>query len=232
MVDSPPENQLGDLGPGALPLMRRRWMEYNLDVPGPGRRYLSYLADELKPAVDRAFRTRPGPESTHALGSSMGGLCAFQSVWRRPDAFGNAACFSPVFNAPLAAEVALRGGEGLGGAGRRRPRIYIDNGGDAGDTRVSWLDGLNEGGWWWLDSSLQPGVDAMVAALRLHGAAVALEYRRAPGGRHSEREWGARAAPALRHLLAPEGASDGGGSREARAAAGMATGEDRSTRER
>ena len=41
------------------------------------------------------------------------------------------------------------------------------------------MDGLNEGGYWWLDSQLQPGVDAMMAALRWRG--VAVEYHREPG---------------------------------------------------
>jgi len=205
MVDAVPPDQPGDLGPDHLPLMRRRWMEYNVDLFGPGQRYLSFVCDELKPAIDKAFRTRSSPADTHALGASMGGLCAFLSLYRRPDVFGNAACLSPVFQAPLIADVVLSGAKKL--ARPHRARIYIDNGGDTADHRVDLVDGLNEGGYWWLDTSLQPGVDAMAGALRLHSRHIELCYHREPGGRHSERVWGARAARPLRHVLSPHYAS-------------------------
>jgi predicted alpha/beta superfamily hydrolase len=201
MVDSVPPNQPGDVGPDALPLVRRRWAEYKLDLPGPGAAYLSFLCDKLKPEIDRAFRTRPAPEHTHALGASMGGLCAFLSMYRRPDVFGNAACLSPVFQAPLIADVAVRGAARFESGAVRAPRVYIDNGGDTYDQRVDLLDGLNEGGYFWLDNSLQPSVDAMVATLRLHEPGVDLVVHREPGGRHTERAFGARAARPLRHLL-------------------------------
>lgn len=201
MVNSVPSEQFGDLGPPILPIIRRRWIEYNLDLPGPGQRYLSFLCDELKPAIDKAFRTCSAPESTHALGSSMGGLCAFLSVWRRPDTFGNAACLSPVFQLPLVTEVALRGPPRFGMP--RKPRIYIDNGGDTSSRQVDLIEGLNDGGYWWLDNQLQPGVDAMVNALKLHSKDVDLSVHREPGGLHTERAWGARSALPLSHLLRP-----------------------------
>ncbi|EOD32587.1 hypothetical protein EMIHUDRAFT_112291 [Emiliania huxleyi CCMP1516] len=105
-----------------VPLLRRRWLEYG-DNP-LGRKYIGYVCDVVKPAIDAKFRTLPSPEHTSAMGSSMGGLCAFLSAWRRPDVFAHAACLSPVFQLPLITEVALRR--------RLRPdaRLYIDNGGD------------------------------------------------------------------------------------------------------
>ena len=200
MIDHVGPLMPGDVGPEMLPLVRRRWLEYNLDVPIFGQRYLSYLCSELKPAIDRAFRTLPSAEHTHALGASMGGTAAFLSVYRRPDVFGHAACLSPAFNAPLIAEVALRGGHRFALASRK-PRIYIDNGGDTPDRRVDLLEGLNEGGFWWLDTSLNAGVDGMLSALRGHSETVELAWHREPGGRHSERDWGRRAERPLRHLL-------------------------------
>lgn len=166
MIESVPSDQLGDVGPDFLPLFRRRWMEYNVDLPGPGQAYLSYMCDELKPSIDERFRTRPGPVDTHALGSSMGGLCAFLSLWRRPDVFGNAACLSPVLQPPLIADVVARAGERFGGGGEGGPacRLYIDNGGDTDEQRVNLLEGMNEGGYWWLDTSLQPGCACATAA--------------------------------------------------------------------
>jgi predicted alpha/beta superfamily hydrolase len=41
---------------------------------GAGDRYLAFLTDTVKPAVDSRFRTLPGREATGIAGSSMGGL--------------------------------------------------------------------------------------------------------------------------------------------------------------
>jgi len=200
MIDSVPRDQPGNLGPDILPLVRRRWVEYNLDLPGPGQAYLSFLCDELKPEIDKRFRTRSAPEDTHAWGASMGGLAAFLSLWRRPDTFGNAACFSPVFQAPLILDV-LVNGAGQFSKLRRLPRVYIDIGGDMGFQRVDALKGLSEGGYWWLDTQLQQGVEAMLNALQLHSGSIDLSVHKEPGGRHTEQAFGARASLPLRHLL-------------------------------
>jgi enterochelin esterase-like enzyme len=191
-------NLLGDIDFAGQPLFRRRWLEYG-DTP-LGRRYIDWVCDVLKPGIDAEYRTRPEPRHTHAMGSSMGGLCAFNSVWQRPDVFSNAACLSPAFNPPLLAEVAT----GDGDATRQRfRRLYIDNGGDTAETKVSpmpeSISDFVEPGWFWLDTNLQPGVDAMCAALRWHHVEHA--FHRAPGGRHNEAAWAARVERPLRHLL-------------------------------
>jgi pimeloyl-ACP methyl ester carboxylesterase len=149
------------------------------------------------------------------MGSSLGGLVAFRTFWKRPDVVGHCACLSPVFQMPLLLDVAmnawrrLEAGSGAGALGMaksgaggvvRPPRIYIDNGGDTSDARVSlidWRDGPNPG-YWFLDSQLQPGVDVMRTALELHG--VPFEYHREPGGRHNERGWAQRIERPLRYL--------------------------------
>ena len=79
----------------------------------------------------------------------------------------------------------------------------IDNGGDTAETKVSpmpeSISDFVEPGWFWLDTNLQPGVDAMCAALRWHHVEHA--FHRAPGGRHNEAAWAARVERPLRHLL-------------------------------
>jgi len=189
------------LGPEmpAVPLLRQRWVEYG-DNP-LGRRYISYLCDDLKPAIDARFRTLPSPEHTAAMGSSMGGLCAFLSAWRRPDVFAHAACLSPVFQLPLITEVATHR--------QLRPdaRLYIDNGGDTHEHKVPLIelaDGLDpiwQMASWHLDTSLQPGIDALCSALRMQR--VPFEYYREAGGRHNARAWGRRVERPLRVLLPP-----------------------------
>jgi len=198
-------SRLGDVNLGPLVISRRRWLEYS-DNP-IGRRYIAWLCDDLKPEIDRLFNTCPGPESTAALGSSMGGLAAFLGLWWRPDVFGGAAALSPVFQSPLLAEVAREAPARLGS----QKRIYIDNGGDTPQRKTPWrpvdADDAAAQGVWWLDTSLQPGVDAMCAALDLHG--IPYTYHREPGGRHNEAAWAARVDRPLRCLFGQEGKEGG-----------------------
>ena len=103
----------------------------------------------------------------------------------------------PPPQAPLILDVAVNGRQIV----ERNVRLYIDNGGDTEDVQVPLFDpadGANPG-YWWLDTQLRPGVDAMHASLKLHGVDVL--YKVFPGGRHNERAWGQRVELPLRHLL-------------------------------
>jgi predicted alpha/beta superfamily hydrolase len=60
-------------------------------------KYSAFLVQELKPRIDADYRTRPGPESTGTLGSSMGGLCSIILAWDHPEVFGRAASLSGAF---------------------------------------------------------------------------------------------------------------------------------------
>jgi predicted alpha/beta superfamily hydrolase len=69
-------------------------------APGDNTRfnqYARFLIEELKPSIDRRFRTRPGPAHTGVMGSSMGGLCSLALAWEHPGVFGLAACMSGSF---------------------------------------------------------------------------------------------------------------------------------------
>ncbi|MBL8327621.1 MAG: alpha/beta hydrolase [Rubrivivax sp.] len=56
--------------------------------------YLRFLVEELKPAIDARYRTRPGREDTVLLGSSMGGLISVYGLLEHPQVFGAAAALS------------------------------------------------------------------------------------------------------------------------------------------
>jgi enterochelin esterase-like enzyme len=56
--------------------------------------YLRFLVEELKPAIDRRYATRPGPEGTYVMGSSMGGLISWYALCEYPQVFGGAAGLS------------------------------------------------------------------------------------------------------------------------------------------
>jgi len=56
--------------------------------------YLKFIVEELKPFIDRQYRTKPGKEFTSIMGSSMGGLISLYAITEYPDIFGSAACIS------------------------------------------------------------------------------------------------------------------------------------------
>ena len=56
--------------------------------------YTAFLLTELKPQIDREYRTLPDPAHTAAMGSSMGGLCSTVLAWEHPEVFGGAASLS------------------------------------------------------------------------------------------------------------------------------------------
>jgi predicted alpha/beta superfamily hydrolase len=56
--------------------------------------YLRFVANELKPFMDRNFSTLSNRESTFMAGSSMGGLISLYALCEYPEVFGGIACFS------------------------------------------------------------------------------------------------------------------------------------------
>jgi hypothetical protein len=84
--------------PGIAPVLvagidSRGWLE--LAPPGSHPQahvdaFMRFVADEIKPFVDRAYRTQRGPAATFLLGEGLGGLGALYGAWTRPEVFGNA----------------------------------------------------------------------------------------------------------------------------------------------
>ena len=62
---------------------------------GEGRKYAQLLIDELKPFIDRTYRTETGPENTGLGGSSLGGLVTLFIGLESPQIFGKIAVMSP-----------------------------------------------------------------------------------------------------------------------------------------
>lgn len=62
--------------------------------PMTSNAYLQFLVSELKPLVDRRFRTKPGAKHTATVGSSMGGLISLYAVTAYPKVFGAAGAVS------------------------------------------------------------------------------------------------------------------------------------------
>lgn len=56
--------------------------------------YLLFLANELKPFIDKTFSTYTDRSNTFIAGSSMGGLISLYALCEYPSVFGGAACIS------------------------------------------------------------------------------------------------------------------------------------------
>lgn len=62
---------------------------------GEGKKYVRFLADTLKPYIDRHFRTLPEWEHTGIGGSSMGGLISIYAALMYPEVYSKVLLFSP-----------------------------------------------------------------------------------------------------------------------------------------
>ncbi len=62
---------------------------------GKADAYGRFLVEELKPMIDRTFRTKPGPEATGLGGSSLGGLVTMHLGIKYPQVFRRLAVVSP-----------------------------------------------------------------------------------------------------------------------------------------
>lgn len=88
--------------------------------------YAAFLTKELKPIIDKEYRTLKAARDTAVLGSSMGGICSLALAWEYPRTFGNAASLSGAFQVEKRhfLEKVLKAHKG-----RAKPlRIYLDSG--------------------------------------------------------------------------------------------------------
>jgi predicted alpha/beta superfamily hydrolase len=147
---------------------------------GEGRSYGRLLIEELKPLIDRSYRTLPEAADTGLGGSSLGGLISLYLGFTCPEVFGRVAVMSPslwwdqrsIFNV----------------VDQTRPkpvlRIWLDIGTAEGVRHVKDADHLErqlvKRGW-------QLGVD--------------LAYMRADGAVHDENAWSERFGDVLRFLF-------------------------------
>jgi predicted alpha/beta superfamily hydrolase len=149
------------------------------DGGGRGDRYLDFVTDTVKPAIDRRFRSNPDREHTGIAGSSMGGLISLSGFFRSPPVFGFTAALSP----------------SLWFAGSAIfPRIEI----------APFIAGRV-----YLDIGTQEGAEHVARARRMRDLLRAKGYRQGADlrwlesrcGRHDESSWSRRFARALPFLL-------------------------------
>jgi predicted alpha/beta superfamily hydrolase len=144
--------------------------------------YLKFLVKELKPFIDRTYRTEAGAAHTFAMGSSIGGLISAYAVAEYPDVFGGAACLSTHWPAGNGAVIDYLRGH-LPDASTHR--FYFDRGTET------------------LDSQYAPFQAKMDEVMRSHGyrEGVSWTTRVFPGADHSEASWSKRVEVPLGFLL-------------------------------
>lgn len=168
--------------------VRRRFIDQALQGQPRSDAYLRFLVEELKPAIDARYATRPGREHTFVMGSSMGGLISLYAMNEYPQVFGGAAglsthwvgSFEANAHLPLAAFNYLR--DRL--ADPATHRLYMDHG-------TLELDALY--------APYQAFVDQIV---RDRGYTPANSLSRVfEGTGHNEKAWAARLEVPLQFLM-------------------------------
>jgi enterochelin esterase-like enzyme len=180
----------------ALPAADRALVEATHGGTSLANAYLRFLVEELKPRIDREFRTQPAARHTSIMGSSMGGLISLYALGEYPAVFGQAAGLS--IHWPLGDPRDGRGAtpQSISAAfatwlsarraiNPRRNRLYVDIGDQTLDAyyppyQLPMLITLHERGW------------------RTGQTLVARQF---PGTAHNEAAWRARIETPLAFLL-------------------------------
>jgi enterochelin esterase-like enzyme len=169
--------------------------------------YEAFLVTELKPQIDRDYRTLPGPADTAVMGSSLGGLCSLVLAWDHPEIFGGAASLSGAFQVEQTnfLNEVLKNYHGP-----PKPfHVYLDSGvvsfktGDDGGSltrqvaaefrRIGWTNNLE----WFVDSKPLTPAELEKTALRRD------KWAEAQTSQHNEFYWRLRAWRALTFLFPP-----------------------------
>lgn len=195
----------------AIDCSASRYREYRGPIaPGSDNRayerYARFLIEELKPRIDRDYRTLRGPEHTGLLGSSMGGICSLALAWEHPEIFGLAASLSGAFQ--VEKQHFLQNVVGDPQAKKKPIRIYLDSGsadytgGDDGLKQTSAVaEELKRLGWE-PEKDLLHFIDKPLTAEELQPFNLPEDkFKEAQRSQHNELYWRLRAWRALTFLF-------------------------------
>ena len=151
------------------------------DAGGLADRYGQMLVREIKPFIDREYRTRPDASNTGMAGSSLGGLLTLHLGLQYPHVFGKLGLLSP--SVWWDDRWIIRQVGEYRHAGHEMLRIWLDVG--TGETRML------------------KGAQLLHRMLLRKGwrAGETLHYLEAEGALHDERAWGQRSGLVLRFLF-------------------------------
>ncbi|MEK8022632.1 MAG: alpha/beta hydrolase-fold protein [Candidatus Hydrogenedentota bacterium] len=153
---------------------------------GRGDDYARFVIEEVKPFIDKTYRTTKDREHTGIMGSSLGGLISLHMAWTRPDVFSKAGVVSPALwwaDSEILRRIAISAPP------QPFPKFWIDMGTKEGNTHSSFNEGI-------------ANVRDLAASLRSHGFRDPEDFIlvEAEGADHSERAWSARIRDILRYL--------------------------------
>ncbi|MCU6712894.1 alpha/beta hydrolase-fold protein [Paenibacillus sp. J5C_2022] len=146
-----------------------------------GELYEQFLLQEVKPYIDREYRTLPDKANTALMGSSAGGLVSYNIGFRHPDVFGMIGALCPFFVSTDSATMEERW---LSKVYEQREdlKIWMDVGDAEGYTVME--KHVRQVANTLIDAGFKPGADLM--------------FHIAVGSGHSQRDWAARVhAPLL-----------------------------------
>jgi enterochelin esterase-like enzyme len=160
--------------------------------------FLSFFAQELKPAIDAKFRTLPDASNTFVIGASMGGLISWYALLQRPDLIGGAGCMSTHWPGVDPAK-----GNAIFNAifGYFAKHLPLPD--DATEHRKFWFDFGDKT----LDAfypPLQAKIDSKMRGAGYGAHPQLWRTRPDPGAEHNEIAWRKRLPEVLRFLLAQE----------------------------
>jgi predicted alpha/beta superfamily hydrolase len=97
---------------------------------GKGDIYVDFLANKLKPYIDKNYRTKVDAKNTAIIGSSLGGLISFYGGLKYPEVFGKIGALSTSFwfSSDKINDFARENGN------QQNTKIYFLVGGKEGDT--------------------------------------------------------------------------------------------------
>ena len=152
-------------------------------VGGKADEYGRFVIEELKPFVDKTYRTRPEADNTGIGGSSLGALVSFYTALRHPDVFRRVAIVSPSVWWDDKCII-----KQVNALPKKLPFLL------------------------WLDIGTKEGYQSLPETRLLRDALLAkgwrmnrdLTYREAEGMAHNEEAWSLRVEPLLRFLYPPQ----------------------------
>lgn len=141
---------------------------------GEGEAYVDFIVNDLKPYVDKNYKTIANKNQTAIMGSSMGGLISYYAALKAPDVFGKIGVFSPAF---------WFSNESF---------TYAKTNGNIKDTKMYLLAGDKEGEKVAIDEINQTvkGINDMVKILKQEGFTPDnITTKVVPDGLHNEKMW-------------------------------------------
>ncbi|WP_428940737.1 alpha/beta hydrolase-fold protein [Fontivita pretiosa] len=153
-----------------------------------GLLYARFVIEEVKPFIDKTYRTRPDRKNTALAGSSMGGMITLYIAKTFPGVFGQVAVLTPhlrVGQRDIVQELSAGDTQWIKGM-----RLWIDMG-DRGEGNYPGTDPMGD-------------ARALVQVLQGAGLRTGIDYQytEIPGGEHNESAWQARIDQVLLFLFA------------------------------